>query len=58
MRKFSWLEGLALVGLLLVGAAVYLTWDVAATLAYAGAVCVVLAIVLAVVPRGGDRGQA
>lgn len=54
-RRLDFLEnGLALIGLLLVGAAVYLTWDVAATLGYAGAACMVLAAVLAFVPRSGE----
>ena len=59
--RSSWIDVLAIVGLLLVGAAVYLSFGVAAVLAYAGAACVVLAVVLAVAPAGrgsDDRGQA
>lgn len=51
------LDALALVGLLLVGVAVWLAFGLASTLAYAGAACLVLAAVLAFVPHGGDRGQ-
>lgn len=57
--RSSWIDVLAIVGLLLVGAAVYLSFGVAAVLAYAGAACVVLAVVLAMMPRAGgnDGGQ-
>ena len=62
MRKFSWLEGLALIGLLLIGAAVYLAFGLAATLAYAGGACVTVALVLALLPGPaagrGEGGQA
>ena len=43
---------LALVGLLLIGAAVYLTWGLAATLAYAGVALLVVAVALALMPVG------
>ena len=56
MARFSrgnyWIDGLALVGLLLIGAAVYLTWGLAATLAYAGAALIVVAVALALMPVG------
>jgi hypothetical protein len=59
MRKFSWLEGLALIGLLLIGAAVYLAFGLAATLGYAGGACVTVALVLALLPGPGrnEGGQ-
>lgn len=56
MRTFSWLEGLALIGLLLIGAAVYLAFGLAAVLGYAGAACVTVALVLALLP-GSDQGN-
>ena len=43
---------LPLIGLLLIGAAVYLTWGLAATLAYAGAALIVVAVALALMPVG------
>lgn len=56
MARFSrgnyWIDGLALVGLVLIGAAVYLTWGLAATLAYAGAALIVVAVALALMPVG------
>ena len=47
MRRILTTDVLALVGLLLIGAAVYLAWGVAATLGYAGAALIGLAVVLA-----------
>ena len=59
MARFSrgnyWIDGLALVGLLLIGAAVYLTWGLAATLAYAGAALIVVAVALALMPVGRSK---
>ena len=52
MRRILTTDVLALIGLLLIGAAVYLAWGVAATLGYAGAALIVLAVVLALVPAG------
>lgn len=48
------LDALALVGLLLVGVAVWLAFGLAATLAYAGVACLVVAAVLAYAPRSGE----
>ena len=54
MKKFSRensaIDYLPLIGLALIGAAVYLTWGLAATLGYAGAALIVLAVVLATMP--------
>ncbi len=52
MRRILTTDVLALVGLLLIGAAVYLAWGVAATLGYAGAALIGLAVVLAMAPAG------
>jgi len=56
MARFSrgnyWIDGLALVGLVLIGAAVFLAAGLAATLGYAGGALLVVALVLAVVPAG------
>lgn len=43
---------LALVGLVLLGAGVYLAFGLAATLGYAGAALIVLAVLLALMPTG------
>ena len=48
------LNPLALVGLLLVGVAVWLAFGLASTLAYAGAACLVVAAVLAYISGGGQ----
>jgi len=54
MKKFSrensTIDILPLIGLALIGAAVFITWGLAATLAYAGAALVVVSMVLAIVP--------
>lgn len=51
MKKFSrenyLTDMLALIGLVLIGAAVFLTWGLAATLAFAGAALIVVALVVA-----------
>ncbi len=52
MKKFSRENStvdilLMLIGLVLIGAAVYLTWGLAATLAFAGAALIVVALVVA-----------
>ena len=52
-RENSFIDILPLIGLLLIGAAVYLTWGLAATLAYAGAALIVVAVVLARCRWGG-----
>lgn len=49
-RENSFIDILPLIGLALIGAAVYLTWGLAATLGYAGAALIVLAVVLATMP--------
>ena len=49
-RENSAIDYLPLIGLALIGAAVYLTWGLAATLGYAGAALIVLAVVLATMP--------
>ncbi len=49
-RENSFIDILPLIGLVLIGAAVYLTWGLAATLGYAGAALIVLAVVLATMP--------
>ncbi|MCB9125573.1 MAG: hypothetical protein H6643_13830 [Caldilineaceae bacterium] len=49
-RENSFIDILPLIGLLLIGAAVYLTWGLAATLAYAGAALIVVALVVAAMP--------
>lgn len=51
-RENSIIDILPLIGLLLIGAAVYLTWGLAATLGYAGAALIGLAVVLALAPAG------
>ncbi len=51
-RENSFIDILPLIGLLLIGAAVYLTWGLAATLAYAGAALIVVAVALALMPVG------
>ena len=54
MTKFSrenpFIDILPLIGLVLIGAAVYLTWGLAATLGFAGAALIGLAVVLAAMP--------
>ena len=55
MKKFSRENStvdilLMLIGLVLIGAAVYLTWGLAATLAFAGAALIVVALVVAAMP--------
>ena len=54
VSRSSWIDVLAIAGLLLVGTAVWLSFGLAAVLAYAGAACVALAVVLAVAPATGD----
>ena len=49
-RENSFIDILPLIGLVLIGAAVYLTWGLAATLGFAGAALIVLAAVLAAMP--------
>lgn len=49
-RENSFIDILPLIGLLLIGAAVYLTWGLAATLAFAGAALIVVALVVAAMP--------
>ena len=56
MTKFSrgnsFIDILPLIGLVLIGAAVYLAWGLAATLGYAGAALIAVAVVLALMPAG------
>ncbi len=49
-RENSFIDILPLIGLVLIGAAVYLTWGLAATLGFAGAALIGLAAVLAAMP--------
>ena len=49
-RENSAIDYLPLIGLALIGAAVYLTWGLAATLAFAGAALIVVALVVAAMP--------
>ena len=49
-RENSFIDILPLIGLVLIGAAVYLAWGLAATLGFAGAALIVLAAVLAAMP--------
>ena len=49
-RENSFIDILPLIGLVLIGAAVYLTWGLAATLGFAGAALIGLAVVLAAMP--------
>lgn len=48
---------LALVGLLLLGAGVWLAFGLAATLSYAGVALLGLAVALALMPSGQGSGQ-
>ena len=56
MKKFSRensaIDILPLIGLVLIEAAVYLTWGLAATLAFAGAALIVVAVAVAAMPVG------
>ena len=49
-RENSFIDILPLIGLALIGVAVYLTWGLAATLAFAGAALIVVALVVAAMP--------
>ena len=49
-RENSFIDILPLIGLALIGAAVYLTWGLAATLAFAGAALIVVALGVAAMP--------
>lgn len=49
-RESSFIDILPLIGLVLIGAAVYLAWGLAPTLGYAGAALIVVAVVLALMP--------
>ena len=49
-RENSFIDILPLIGLVLIGAAVYLAWGLAPTLCYAGAALIVVAVVLALMP--------
>jgi len=49
-RENSFIDILPLIGLVLIGAAIYLTWGLAATLGYAGAALIAVAVVLALMP--------
>lgn len=49
-RENSFIDILVLVGLLLVGVAVYLAFGLPAALGYAGAALIVVAVVLALMP--------
>ena len=51
-RENSFIDILPLIGLVLIGAAVYLTWGLPATLGYAGAALIAVAVVLALMPAG------
>ena len=51
-RENSFIDILPLIGLVLIGAAIYLTWGLAATLGYAGAALIAVAVVLALMPAG------
>ena len=52
MRAIFSTDVLALVGLVLVGVAVWLAFGLAATLGYAGAALIAVAVVLALMPAG------
>jgi hypothetical protein len=64
MARFSrssyLIDVLSLIGLALIGVAVFLAWGLAATLAYAGTALIVVAAVLALTPGNerNDGGQA
>ena len=49
-RENSFIDILPLIGLVLIGAAIYLAWGLAATLGYAGAALIAVAVVLALMP--------